>query len=421
MKLNRKTFGGIIFVLLALLLFFSKTVYTHNLPEVNGVKPIRGSLSKLEITSGIAGWTERENIYAEAGGAVGEVFVKEGDRVDGGQALFQMDFDLPAARRKLEETENNTAKLENDIRNLESRLDSLRAALRAAEEPEELPLPPGQAGIVGLEINKARLAVETARISFDLGFASGIEVRHAETAFKALLLKYEAEAEELEFSLASKHIELRNLRLAGEAAGEVLAVYRANTLIRAPAAGILRALNAEKGRYFAENTLLASIGVGRKFTVECTVSPDNNFISPGDTCSLSNASQGLTGKVTRVKASAQGKTISVSIVSGEVNEGETFEIAFEKTSAPSFILVPTGAVNQDSDGYFLYRIKRRKGIMGEEYYADRLDVFPGDSDYRNTSIIRGITFFEPLVLTSDRMLSAGIAVSLKNPEDFFEN
>jgi hypothetical protein len=96
-------------------------------------------------------------------------------------------------------------------------------------------------------------------------------------------------------------------------------------------------------------------------------------------------------------------------------------ITFEKTSAASFVLVPTASINQDSNGYFLYRIKRRKGIMGEEYYVDRLDVFLGDSDYRNTAVIRGITFFEPLVLGSDKMLSPGIPVSLKNQGDFFEN
>jgi multidrug efflux pump subunit AcrA (membrane-fusion protein) len=421
MKLNTKTAGGIIFAILAFLLFFSKTVYAYRLPEVTGVRPVRGSLSKLEISSGIARWAETENIYAETGGAAGEVFVKEGDWVDPGQALFQMDFDIAAARRKLEETENNIAKLENDMRSLRSRLDRLRDALAAVEKPEDLPLPPGQAGIMGLEINKARRAMENAKFSFELGSASGIEALNAETAFKALLLNYEAEAEELEFSLASKHMDLRNLRLAREGAGDALAVYRANAVIKAPAAGIVTALNAEKGRYFAENDLLASIGTGREFTVECAVSLGNNFISPADACELSNASHGLAGRVSRVKPSAQGKIVSVSIVSGEASEGETFEITFEKTSDSFFTLVPNGAVNRDSDGYFLYRIKRRKGIMGEEYYVDRLDVFPGDSDYRNTAIVRGLTFFEPLVLSSDKMLSPGTPVSLKNPGDFFEN
>jgi hypothetical protein len=80
----------------------------------------------------------------------------------------------------------------------------------------------------------ARLAAENAQFSFELGSISGIEARSAETAFKALLLKYEAEAEELEFSLTSKHIGLRNFRLTRENAGEALAVYRTNAVISVP-------------------------------------------------------------------------------------------------------------------------------------------------------------------------------------------
>jgi hypothetical protein len=151
------------------------------------------------------------------------------------------------------------------------------------------------------------------------------------------------------------------------------------------------------------------------------VSLDNNFITSGDVCELSNSSHVLKGTVKRIRPTAQGKTVSVSVAADDVGAGETFEVTFEKDSAASFTLVPNATINQDNDGYFLYQIKRRKGIMGEEYYVDRLDVFIGDSDYRNTAVVRGITFFEPVVLSSNKPLSAGLTVSLKNPGDFFEN
>jgi hypothetical protein len=59
--------------------------------------------------------------------------------------------------------------------------------------------------------------------------------------------------------------------------------------------------------------------------------------------------------------------------------------------------------------------------MGEEYYLERLNIFIGDSDHQNTAVLRGITFFEPIVLVSNKALSAGLTVTLKNPGDFFEN
>jgi multidrug efflux pump subunit AcrA (membrane-fusion protein) len=427
MKLNKKTAGLFIFASLLLVLFFSKTVYTYQLPEVTGVKPLRGSLSKLEVSSGIAAWAETENMYAAVGGAVGAVLVKEGDRVEKGQPLFYMDFEITAAERKLAETGHTISKTEGDIQNTQSRLTSIRDALKASELPDDLPLVPGQVGIISLEINKARLTMKNARLSFELGSLSLNEALDAENNFRALIFKYQAEAEDLEYSLNAKKMDLLNLALARETCRELLRDYRDNALVSAPEAGLVETLYAEKGRYFAENALLLSLGIGGEFTVNCTVSLDNNFIAQGDTCELSNASHVLKGTVTRIKPSAQGKIVSVAVVagvpasSGEISAGETFEVTFEKDSAASFTLAPNASVNQDSGGYFLYQIKRRRGIMGEEYYLERLDVFTGDSDYRNTVITRGITFFEPVVLTATKPLSAGITVVLKNPEDFFEN
>ncbi|GHU08295.1 RND transporter [Spirochaetia bacterium] len=433
MKLDKKTAGLFIFAALGVLLFFSKTIYTYNMPELSGTKPKRGTLSKLEISSGIAAWAETETIYAAADGAVGQVFVHEGDEVNAGQILFEMDFDLAAAERKFAETKNNIGKLEAEIGNIRSRLTGIRSALAAsvaaeasveasAENPEKSsPVLSGHAGLIALEIGKTQLVLQNARLNFELGSLSRNELINAENGLRSLFFKYEGEIEDLEFSLTAKTAELKNITLAAEAAGEILNCYRDNRIVRAPAAGIILSMAAEKGKYFPKNAPLVSIGAGSVFTVECSVSLDNNFVNPGDQCSLGNSSHILTGTVSRVKPSANGKTVSITLVSEEVSDGETFAVTFEKDSASSFTLVPNSAVNQDNDGYFLYQIKKRKGIMGDEYYLERLDIFIGDSDHRNTAVIRGITFFEPVVLTSDKILSPGITVVLKNPEDFFEN
>jgi hypothetical protein len=161
--------------------------------------------------------------------------------------------------------------------------------------------------------------------------------------------------------------------------------------------------------------------VGNTFTVECTVSAETNFITPGDRCYLYNASREAAGVVSRVRPSPGGKVVRITVVSDEISAGESFEIQFEKQGAAQFTLAPNGALNQDNDGYFLYQIKRSKGLMGEEYYLERLTVYIGDSDYQNTAIIKGVSFFEPIVLISDKPLAAGDRIFLKNAGDFFEN
>jgi hypothetical protein len=423
-KLNKKTAGAVIFIFLILLLFFSKTIYNYNLPEVSGVKPKRGSISKLEISSGLAGWAETETVYAVAGGAAGRVYVKEGDYVEKDQVLFEMDFDLPAVERKVMETNNNIYKIEADIRSQQSRLNNIREALRAAYSNDLANLEStlsGQAGLIALEFYRAQTAVQQAQLSYELGLQSRNDLLNAENNLKSLFYKYETEAEDLEHSNMTKRIDLQILRLSLESVQEMLSDYRNNTVIKAPADGIIIELNVERGKFFPENALLVSIGVGEEFIVECSISLDNNFVNPGDTCELSNTSHVLKGSVRRVRPSAQGKTVTITVLSNEVSDGETFEVTFEKVSAASFTIVPNSAINQDSDGYFLYQIKRRKGIMGDEYYVDRLDIFIGDSDHQNTTVIRGITFFDPVVSMSNKTLSSGLTVSLKNKEDFFEN
>jgi multidrug efflux pump subunit AcrA (membrane-fusion protein) len=442
MKFDKKTAGAFIFGVLVLLLFFSKTIYTYNIPVVTGTRPVRGSLSKIEISSGIATWAETETIYAACAGAVGKVFVREGDHVEEGDVLFEMDFDMAAAQRRYAEIGNNIGKLETEIQGLRSRLSIIREALAndylsSFDDHDFLPVDypassetpgvettrpvSGQAGLIAIELERAAMNLRNTRIFYEMRFQSRSELIDAENTLKTLLYKYEAEAEELERTLALKSIDLENLRLSRETAAETLRDYRNNAVVRAPAAGTILGLTAERGKFFQENALLASIGVGREFTVECPISLDNNFVSPGDACVLSNASHVLRGTVWRIRPTAQGKTISISVISEEASDGETFEVTFEKSGAASFTLVPSSAINRDNDGYFLYQIKRRKGIMGDEYYLERLNIFIGDSDHRNTQVVRGITFFEPIVLVSNKSLSAGINVTLKNPEDFFEN
>jgi hypothetical protein len=423
-KLNKKTTGAIIFAFIVLLLFFSKTIFTYNMPEVTAAKPSRGYLSKLEISSGIASWGEIETIYAVSAGIVSNVLVREGDMVDKGQVLFEMNFDMLAVERRLAETENNINKFETDIRSMQSSLSIIRDVLTTAlseesnfTEQEHT----GQAGLITVEINKARILYKNTQFGYELGIQSRNDVINAENNLKALVHKYEAEADALAQNILIKRMDLENLKLSRQTIRDILRDYRNNMVIKAPEAGIIHELSAERGKFFPENTFLVSIGLGSEFIVECQISLDNNFVFPGDICELSNANHNLQGTVRRVRPSANGKTVTITVLSDDISDGETFIVTFEKISTTSFTIVPNNAINQDNDGYFLYQIKRRKGFMGDEYYLERLNIFIGDSDHYNTIIIRGITFFEPIVLMSNKALTAGQTVSLKNSGDFFEN
>jgi hypothetical protein len=398
---------------LLVLIFFSKTIYTWNLPEVAATKPFRGTLNKLELSSGIAHWTTLDTFYAVVGGIVVETLVKEGETVSAGQPILRMEYKTSDARRHLMSIENSIQKLQGDIRATQSKLASVERALNGTES--------GAASSLDFDIYKAKSAAQTAELSYQYGAISRSELETARNNLTALYLSYEESRDTLTRDLQTKQFELQNLLLDAESSRETIEAYEKYVIINAEYIGVIEALNVEKGKFVAENAPFFSIGVGNEFTVNCVVSLENNFIIQGDSCSLSNAFHEFTGLVSRIKPSERGKTVSISVASGEISAGETFEIRFEKKSATSYTLVPSGAVNQDNDGYYLNRIKRSTGILGQEYLIERLDVYIGDSDLQNTAIIQGITFFDPLILVSDKALHAGDIVILSNEEDFFEN
>jgi hypothetical protein len=233
------------------------------------------------------------------------------------------------------------------------------------------------------------------------------------------LTDFGADMAGLHLDLQAKRLDMANLSIQEEPYRRALEDYEAYATITAPAGGELMALHVQKGARVQEDALLAEIGVGIGFTLECFISLDNNFVLPGDACELSNSARVLKGTVARVAPTPQGKAVTISLASEDVVAGESFNVLFEKRSATSWTLVPNGALNQDNTGYFVYQVRRRDGMLGKEFYLERADVYIGDNDSRSTAVIRGITFLEPIMLTSSKPVRAGSIVKLMNVGDFF--
>lgn len=450
----KKIVGIAVLAVLLLLIFFSKTIYGYNLPVVTAAKPENGRLSKLEMSSGIAAYSEVGNIYNTVGGTVEEVLVNEGDTVKEGQELYRLSFDRDEAERKLREIQNSRSKLQVDIQNINIKLEKQKRYMTDLSEEtyEEDEVSTYELDALAIDIRKARDEWQAARDSYEDGDADDIELDRARYALEALYLKqeelerkleeqkeqakesikeqeknqesklkdYESDIASLQLDLRTKNIELSNLAIQEEPYKKALDDFDAYAAVTAPMDGTVISLSAVKGETVREEQLLASVGAAGAYVVECNVSLDNNFVLPDDTPELSNSSHVLNGTVTKITPTAQNKTVTIEIESDEVTAGETFDITFKKDSDTTYTLVPNGALNQDNDGYFVNQIKRRDGILGQEFYLERLDVYIGDSDSSNTAIVQGIRFFEPIVLISDKPVVSGDVIALSNEGDFFE-
>ncbi len=450
----KKTIGIIFFAILFALIFFSKTIYGYNLPSVTAVKPENGRLNKLELSTGVADYAKTQNVYAPVGGHIYEVLVQEGDAVKAGQPLYNLTFDRDEAESKLEEIANSRKKLNNDIKNINLKMEKLQRVIDALvnEVYEIEPVSDYDLELAELEIQQAELELDDVLTRYDAGQATELDVERAKNKIETLELKqeelmrkleeqwresqksvedrekereeklqdYEADMAILKLDKSSKQVDIDDLSLQEESYQKTLEEFDENAAIEAPIDGTVISVPANKGETIRPGQLIAAIGSSEGFEVECSISLENDFVIPGDVVELSNATHVVEGVVEYVTPQAQGKSATITVNSDEVTAGETFEATFEKSSETTYTLVPNGAINQDNDGYFLNLIKRREGILGKEYYLERLDIYIGDSDSKNTAVIRGITFFEPIALISDKPISPGDVIALSNAGDFFE-
>lgn len=357
-NVNIKTMGALLLALLLILTFVSKTVYNYNLPVVTATTPLNGKLNKAETVKGIAEWADKVEVYASTGGYVEDVFVQKGDSVTKGQAL---------ARLSLSEDELS------EKRDATYELQQLEMEIRNAEE----------------DCSKTKKLYEEGAVARS---------------------EYEEEDRALQALYAKKQKML--LDNQGTSNSNLLTVYAAED-------SVVSELSVHKGQKVNSGDLVATCGLSKDFEINCRIALDNNFVVEGDACKLDNSSHSLDGIVTEVKAEEEKKMVSVLIQSDAVKVGETFDVKFEKESSESKILVPNGALNRDGDGYFLYQVKQREGILGKEFYVEKVKVNIGDNDIENTIIAKGVTFFEPIVLLCDKELAEGDTVILENEGDFF--
>lgn len=426
-KINIKTIGFLFIIFLLLTIFFLKTIYNHDLPVAIAVLPQNGKLEKIEKTSGIANWANIEEIYGEVSGKVEGILVEEGETVSKGQELFRLSFDEEEVHRKLNELEVSRSKIGVDIEKINMKMEQTEAKIADLKEEAHAQ--------ERAEIRKEEENLEKLKILYEAGAISKEELNNAQYKLQSLydsltekedekskqLRAYEDELEAFHQDIRTKELDLENISIQQGTYHEILGKYEQYTVIYSPQDATIISIPIKSGQRVNENQLMVSFGVGTEYEIECNVSLDNNFVAVGDPCELSNTSYRVEGTVTKITPMENMKQITVSLRLEEGSMGETFDVVFEKESEKAYTLVPNGAINQDNDGYYLYQIKQREGIMGKEYYVEKLRVYIGDCDDTNTVITKGVNFFDPIVSLSDKPISEGVTVKVKNEEDFFAN
>ena len=413
--LNVKTIGVGILAVLALCFFLSKTVYSFNMPLVTATMPFTGKLSKTATANGIARWYEVEQVHFENSskteGKVEAIFVKEGDAVEQGQQLMQLSYNQNDTHKKIDELNISQAKLQLDLENINLKIDKANDDLANLLDEQKR------------ETDQAQSAYDRIATLYESDAATTAEMETAEYNLESTIAKYEKQINDLQISLTTYEQEIKAKQLDIENNAVQLRPYRelltTDGKITAPVAGAVGEIKVSKGDMVNSGQCVLTIGVGQEFTVECGIPLENSFVAVNDSCRLSNSMRSLNGTVEKIVPQEREKTVSITIAGDNIAVGESFTVTFTKEGERNERLVANGAVMQDSNGYFLYKIKQRKGVLGDEYYTEKLRVYIGDSDDANTVILNDIGFFEPVALSGNKSFGEGDSITLKNGSDFF--
>lgn len=422
MRKNIKIIGICLLILIVLLTFFSKTIYNYNLPAITGVLPKNGTLTKTENTTGISKWEDIQEITSDTAGKVEEILVKEGDKVSKGQVLVNLSFDKTEVEFNLNQLNIDKNKLSIDLENTQIKINKLINALENAKKNKSSDF---EFENLKDKITRAQQKLADQKSLYEADAVARKEVTDAENELNDLNKEYEnliqkktSEIASLKNDIKLKTLDMEMMAIKQKSLQDKLTAFEKST-IHAPVSGTIIKLSIKKGQQLNMNDLIVSIGKGHSFEIECKISSKNNFIKVGDTVEVSNQDYKLKGSVSKITPDDATKKVTIKLDSKEVTEGEAFNIKFKKESKSRYVLVPNSAVYKDKSGYFIYGIKRRDGILGQEFYTEKVKVGVGDSSEENTVITNGITFFEPIVLISDKQFTEGQTVKLKNEGDFF--
>ena len=361
---------GLVFIgLLLFLTFFSNTIFDFNLTNVAVDFPRDGVLSRVADGTGIVQFMETDRYFAQASGRI-TLHVTEGDTVSAYDLLFTID---------------------GDTENLQRILDGLLA------EKER----------ISLRIDRATDNLERTHV--ELRRSSGNQRR----AIEATIADIEFQIKELELDLRVSQSEVERLReeitgkeeisVLSERDGKVLSIF------------------AVSGTTVNENAIIMEIGVPEIGFKSIVMLPENvDFLSVGDEVVFDIRARnmfGVTGEINNITFENGQLRTEVHFHEENLTGGEGLALRVQYISEQHDLLVPNRALRSDRSGDYVLVAEMVSGRLRNEFYARRMQVLVISRDNLNTAVVMLTDDRLPIIIDSDRMVSADDRIRIVGGSD----
>jgi HlyD family secretion protein len=411
---------GIGFVVaIVLLTFFSGTLNNLALAKVSVTSPQSGSLQKIVTADGAFAARQTVNVSLTAAGKVTEVLVSAGDLVKAGDTLIKMD--MTDLQNQIATENNNLAKMLNNQAKAKLTVSPDYTSQNIKIANDKTALTKAKADLAALQadpmatpdaISAAQQAVKNAQNNYNIDTASLSHQKQQDANSKkgaALDQKNSAidlQAEKDKIALLEKEV-------------------ADNAEVKAPVDGRIQTVSAQAGQQAGTaQPLLTMLDTAKGLAFSVDVSNDNaELLSVGDQLDihLTGTTESVTGTISEKKDSTSqpGQMMTIGfdadiqgVLDNNVQPGQKGDIRASANTLSYNMTLPSGAIREDSTGYFVLVAQQKRTPLGNSTVLNRVDVTILDSDSYHAAVSGAISQRDQVVSSSDKTVSDGDTVRL---------
>lgn len=407
--------------IILLLTFFSSTINNFLLPMVEYDSPDSGALIHEITAEGEVFPRKLETVYAYGSWKIKDLMVKEGDAVKAGDILATVDskdLELEIKKKELEllKLRNELASYKSQSRDidLEQYGEEVELALKAVQKAEKNLNDQKElfaADAIPLEtVNEAQDRLDTAQRDYEQKQKLAEQKEKESTSGDQVYLNSVGEKEA---DIEVCRLELENMKKN----------YPGNGAVKAAFDGTVESVNTSSGASVNNGQVLIELvkkdtGLAVKWSLDSKSASQAALNDPVDFTGESAETLELSGIVNEKKyIASEGQFEYVSYIDEAENKpqvGQKFNVTLRKSSEQYRTLLPAASVIDEGGKDYVFLLKTRDGILGKEYYVDKIEVKVLEKDDLHCAISgESIQSDEKIVIFATKVLSDNDQVKLR--------
>ncbi|MCW2279420.1 efflux RND transporter periplasmic adaptor subunit [Heliophilum fasciatum] len=344
----------------------------------------RATLSNRLTFNGTLEAQEQMNLVPKGNGKVARINGEVGQRVQAGQILMEL-----------------------DNQDIQAQLDSAQSNLALNEanlEKARLTMQMDQ-----IALDDARRNYERTKSLHEAGAATTLDFENAKSAYETAEKRIAADQANIASSQAiinQSKAQIRQIEVALN-----------DTVLRAPASGIIAARTANVGEYVSNSTPAFTLVNVSAVEVKANLTEQEiNYVKPGQEVDVKITAAGtetFKGQVSKISPSADEKTkiypvwIRINNPDYILKPGMFAEFQINTNQKTDVLTVDAQAIIERNGTPMIYLYRDGKAVEKK--------VTPGISDGKRTEITEGITDTDQVIMSGLNGLADGMAVALQEP------